>query len=96
LDQNQDGNEKNGSLKDLWRGIGIAIGIYLLGLLIMFTMPPFILVYILLSPIALIVITIISFTKGKKQLGQGLLIGIGIDILLFAACFGIFFSHLGG
>ncbi|MDQ0198651.1 hypothetical protein [Neobacillus ginsengisoli] len=96
MDQHQGGKEKSGSLKDLWLGIGIAVGIYLLGLLIMFTMPPFILVYILLSPIALIVITIISFKKGKKQLGQGLLIGIGIDILLFAACFGIFFSNLGG
>ncbi|MDR6997854.1 hypothetical protein [Neobacillus niacini] len=96
MDQNQDGKGSNGSLTDLWKGIGISVGIYLLGLLIMFIIPMVTLFYIVAAPIALIVLTVISFSKGKKQLGQGLLIGIGLNILLFAACFGIIISNLGG
>ncbi|TDK64779.1 hypothetical protein E2K98_00605 [Bacillus salipaludis] len=95
MDQNQDGKGGNGSLKDLWRGIGISVGIYLLGLLIMFAVPMITIFYIFAAPIALIILTVVSFSKGKKQLGQGLLIGIGLNILLFAACFGIIIFNLG-
>jgi hypothetical protein len=91
MDQNQ-----SGSLKELWKGIGIAVGIYLAGLLLMITVPNMLLVYLFAAPIVLIVITVISFSKGKKRLGQGLLIGMGLDILLFAACFGFILTGLGG
>jgi hypothetical protein len=90
MDQN-----KGGSLKELWQGIGIAAGIYLLGLLMMFAAPNMLIIYILIAPIVLIVATVISFSKGKKRMGQGLLIGIALDILLFAACFGIMINSLG-
>ena len=95
MDQSQDGKGGNGSLKDLWKGIGISVGIYLLGLLIMFAFPMLTIFYIFVSLIALIILTVVSFSKGKKQLGQGLLIGIGLNILLFAACFGIIIFNLG-
>jgi hypothetical protein len=88
-------HNKRGSLKGLWQGIGIAVGIYLLGLLMMFAVPNMLLIYILIAPIILIIATVISFSKGKKSMGQGLLIGIGLDILLFAACFGIMINSLG-
>jgi hypothetical protein len=88
--------KQNGPMKELWQGIGIAVGIYLLGLLMMFTTANMLIIYLGVAPIVLIVLTVISFSKGKKQLGQGLLIGMGLDILLFAACFGIFMTNLGG
>lgn len=88
--------KQNGPMKELWQGIGIAVGIYLLGLLMMFTAANMLIIYLGVAPIVLIVLTVISFSKGKKQLGQGLLIGMGLDILLFAACFGIFMTNLGG
>ena len=87
-------NQSNdGSLKDLWLGIGISIGIYaltfflLIGLMGIFS--------IFLGIIAIIVLIVISFLKGKKRLGQGLLIGFAIVFLLTAACFGILIVTLG-
>lgn len=87
--------KQSGSLKELWQGIGISVGIYLLGLLMMVTAANMLIIYLGVAPIVLIVVTVISFSKGKKRLGQGLLIGMGLDILLFAACFGYFMTNLG-
>ena len=84
-----------GSLKELWQGIGIAVGIYILGLLMMFAAPNMLIIYILIAPIILIIATVISFKNGKKRMGQGFLIGMGLNILLFAACFGIMINSLG-
>lgn len=50
---------------------------------------------IFLAGVAHIVIIVVSFTKGKKRLGQGLLIGLGLVLLLVAACFGLVFSSFG-
>ncbi|MEH7335540.1 hypothetical protein V7161_23235 [Neobacillus drentensis] len=93
MSQNQ-GNQKGGSLKDLWIGIGITLGIYLIGLLVLLIGSPFFLGYVGLAAIALLVIPIVCFTKGKKRMGQGALIGIGLNILLFSACFGILISNI--
>lgn len=96
MNQNQGNNSKDGSLKDLWIGICITIGIYLLGLLILLIFSPMFFAYLCIAAIALIVIPIICFTKGRKRMGQGALIGLGVNILLFTACFGILISGLGG
>ncbi|MFK9095000.1 hypothetical protein [Bacillus salipaludis] len=90
------GNKGDGSLKDLWIGIGISLGIYLLGVLILFVFSSIFFAYLCIAVIGLIVIPVVSFTKGKKRVGQGALIGIGLNILLFTACFGIIISGLGG
>jgi hypothetical protein len=87
--------KQDSSLKEVWKGIGIAVGIYLLGLLSMLVFPSILIIYLLVAPIVLIIFTIVSFSEKKTRLGQGLLIGIGLDILLFAACFGIFMGQLG-
>jgi hypothetical protein len=89
-------NPNEGSLKQLWLGIGIALGIYLIGLILLIASSTLILPYMLLAGIALIVIPIVAFSMGKKRLGQGALIGIGLNILLFSACAGILISNLGG
>ncbi|MBS4211797.1 MULTISPECIES: hypothetical protein [Neobacillus] len=94
--QNQGNTSKDGSLKDLWLGIGITIGIYLMGLLILFVFSPMFFAYLCIAAVALILIPIICFSKGRKRMGQGALIGLGINILLFTACFGILISGLGG
>lgn len=93
MDQNQ-GN--NGNLKDLWLGIGISIGIYLFGLLILLVLSEAFFVYLCIAAVGLLLLPIVSFTKGKKRLGQGALIGLGLNVLLFTACFGIIISGLGG
>lgn len=93
--QNQ-GKKPDGSLKDFWLGIGITLGIYFLGLIIMFVFSAILLPYLCIAVIALIVIPIIGFSKGRKRLGQGALIGLGLNILLFSACFGIIITGLGG
>jgi hypothetical protein len=77
-------------------GIGIALGIYLIGLILLIASSALILPYMLLAGFALIVIPIVAFSMGKKRLGQGALIGIGLNILLFSACAGILISNLGG
>ncbi|MED4228172.1 hypothetical protein [Neobacillus cucumis] len=89
-------NQNDGSLKQLWLGIGIALGIYLLGIILLVASSSLILPYMLLAGIALIVIPIVAFSMGKKRLGQGALIGLGLNILLFSACAGILISNLGG
>ncbi|MGG3466719.1 hypothetical protein ABES02_04095 [Neobacillus pocheonensis] len=89
-------NKKDGSLKDLWIGIGISLGIYLMGVILLLLNSSIIIVYMLIAAIALIVLPIYCFAKGKKRMGQGALIGIGLNILLFSACFGIIISGLGG
>ena len=89
-------NQNDGSLKQLWLGIGIALGIYVIGLLLLIASSSLILPYMLIAGIALIVIPIVSFSKGKKRLGQGALIGLGLNILLFSACAGILITNLGG
>lgn len=91
--QNQ-GNKAN--LKDLWLGIGITLGIYVLGLLVLFVFSEAFFAYLCIAVMALLILPIVSFTKGKKRLGQGALIGLGLNILLFTACFGIIISGLGG
>lgn len=96
MNQNQGNNSKDGSLKDLWIGIGITIGIYLLGLLILFVFSDLFFAYLCVAVVALIMIPVLSFGSGRKRLGQGALIGLGINILLFTACFGIVISDLGG
>lgn len=88
-------NQKDGSLKDLWIGMGITLGIYLFGFVILLLFPPLFFGYLILAAIALIVIPIVFFTKGKKRLGQGALIGLGLNILLFTACFGMIMYSLG-
>ncbi|WP_066068820.1 hypothetical protein [Neobacillus soli] len=90
------GKKTDGSLKDLWIGIGITLGIYLLGLLIIFVYPSIFFAYMCVAIIGLVVFPVISFSKGKSRLGQGALIGLGLNILLFTACFGILISGLGG
>jgi len=94
LNSNQ-GNKSKGTLKDLWIGIGITVGIYLLGILILLVFSGLLFPYLLLAGIALIVIPIVCFTKGKTRMGQGALIGLALNILLFSACFGIMINGLG-
>lgn len=89
-------NQNDGSLKDLWVGIGISLGIYLIGIILLLLNASIIIVYMMIAVIALIVLPIYCFAKGKKRMGQGALIGIGLNILLFSACFGIIISGLGG
>ncbi|MEH7107024.1 hypothetical protein [Bacillus sp. JJ1764] len=84
------------SLKDLWLGIGISLGIYLLGVLTLFIGGAFFFPYLCIAAMALIIIPIVSFVKGRTRLGQGALIGLGLNILLFTACFGIIISGFGG
>lgn len=93
MDQDQG---KNGNLKDLWLGIGIAMGIYVLGLLILLVLSEAFFVYLCIAAVALLLLPIISFSNGKKRLGQGALIGLGLNVLLFTACFGIIITSLGG
>ncbi|MDR4946432.1 hypothetical protein [Neobacillus cucumis] len=88
--------QNDGSLKQLWLGIGIALGIYLLGIILLVASSSLILPYMLLAGVALIVFPIVAFSMGKKRLGQGALIGLGLNILLFSACAGILISNLGG
>lgn len=89
MDQNHGKKGKDGSLKDLWLGIGISIGIYLVGLLMLFVNSFFLVPYLPIAALALIVIPLIAFLRGRKRLSQGALIGLGLNILLFSACFGI-------
>jgi len=92
MKQNQNGSE--GSLRDLWLGIIISIMFYLIGgTILAFIIGPSSPILILIAHIATI---IICFKKGKKRLGQGLLIGMGLVILLTAACFGLLFTAFGG
>lgn len=93
MDQDQ---RKNGNLKDLWLGIGITMGIYVLGLLILLVLSEAFFVYLCIAAVALLLLPIISFSNGKKRLGQGALIGLGLNVLLFTACFGIIITSLGG
>lgn len=86
MDPNQNGSD--GSLRDLWLGIAASIGAYILTIF----MGPVVFVTFIVHIIAIIV----SFNKGRKRLGQGLLIGFGLVILLTAACFGILITGLGG
>lgn len=88
--QNQ-GND--GSLKDLWLGIGISIGIYTLTFFILIGIMGIFSIFI--GIIAIIFLIVISFLKGKKRMGHGLLIGFAIVFLLTAACFGILIVSLG-
>jgi Ca2+-dependent lipid-binding protein len=96
VDQNQSNNGKSEKLKELWLGIGISLAIYLLGLLILFVYSAFLLPYMGIAVIALIFIPIVCFSLGKKRMGQGALIGLGLNILLFTACSGIILYNLGG
>jgi hypothetical protein len=85
--QNQGGNTSDGSLKDLWLGIAITFGIYVIAVFVLMMFMG--LIALILAFIAHITIIIICFQKGKKRMGQGLLIGLGLVILLIAACFGL-------
>lgn len=89
-------NKKEGSLKDLWLGIGISLGIYLLGLLILVMFTSIFFAYLCIAIIGLVLFPIICFTTKRNMLGQGGLIGLGLNILLFTACFGIIITNLGG
>jgi hypothetical protein len=95
LNQNQ-GNKKDGSLKDFWNGIGISLGIYLLGLFILLMFASIFFAYLCIAIIGLVLIPIISFATKRNRLGQGALIGLGLNILLFTACFGIIITNFGG
>lgn len=86
--------DHNHSLKDLWVGIATAIGIYVVfGILFMMIIGIMSLVVAFAVDLVFI---IVSFIKGRKQLGQGLLIGLGIVILLLAACYGMIFLPFSG
>lgn len=89
-------NQPSDKTRDLWIGIGISIGIYLLGLLILFVYGSMFFPYLLIAVIAHLVLPIVSFAKGKTRFGQGVLIGVGLNVLLFSACFGLIFMNLGG
>lgn len=87
-------NENKESLKGLWLGIFLSVGIYFIGLILLFTLlGP---LSLIVTPIAHIIVMIVAFVKGRKRLGQGLLIGFGVSVLLTAACFGIVINSLGG
>ena len=81
-------------------GFGIAIGahfifqplISILGAIPKMEFLYFSVFYIGLSQLVyMIPAIIIAFSKGKPQLGKGLLIGAGITFLLNAACMGLIF-----
>ncbi|MFJ5713223.1 hypothetical protein [Neobacillus sp. NPDC093127] len=90
------GNKKDGSLKDFWIGMGISLGIYLLGLFVLFMFASIFFAYLCIAIIGLVLFPIISFAMKRNRLGQGALIGLGLNILLFTACFGILISNFGG
>ncbi|WP_217269730.1 hypothetical protein [Neobacillus endophyticus] len=96
MKQNQGDNGNAKPLKDLWIGMGITLSIYLLGLILLFVNAIMVLPYIVVAIVALIIIPIVCFAKGKKRMGQGALIGLGLNILLFTACSGIILSNNGG
>lgn len=96
MDQNQGGNRKDGSLKDLWLGIALTFAIYLIGVLLLPNVIQNFFISLVSAVVIHIVIIVFSFVKGRKRFGQGLLIGLGIALLLVAACFGIVFTSLGG
>ncbi|WP_075981623.1 hypothetical protein [Bacillus massilinigeriensis] len=91
MNQNQD---KNGSMSDLWIGIFISIGIYLGALMLIFSMLG--LFSFIVALIVYLVVIVWAFNKGKKRMGQGLLIGFAVVILLNAACFGLLITSLSG
>ncbi|WHY88139.1 hypothetical protein QNH39_09960 [Neobacillus novalis] len=95
MNQNQ-WNKKHGSLKDLWLGIGISLGFYLLGIFILFMFASIFFAYLCIAIIGLVLFPIISFATKRNRLGQGALIGLGLNILLFTACFGILITNFGG
>lgn len=87
-------NSSDGSLRDLWLGIAISLGAYLVGSSVLgIVLGPLALLVTIIAHIAAI---IICFKKGMKRMAQGLLIGLGIFILLIGACFGLLFVMLGG
>ncbi len=90
----QGGNtDNNGSLRDIWIGIGATFLIYIASF---FVLLPLLNIFGLFIGLAgHIVAIVLSFQKGRKRLGQGLLIGLGLTILLVAACFGIVIYSLG-
>ncbi|ETI68800.1 hypothetical protein [Neobacillus vireti] len=90
------GNKKDGSLKDFWLGLGISLGIYLLGILILFMNASIFFGYLCIAIIGLILFPIISFATKRNRLGQGALIGLGLNVLLFTACFGILITNFFG
>jgi hypothetical protein len=91
----QGGNKPDGSLKDLWLGIALTFGIYLIGATLLPTIFGNFLIGLIVAVIVHIGVIVLSFVKGRKRLGQGLLIGLGIALLLVAACFGILFTSFG-
>lgn len=96
MDQNQGGKKKDGSLKDLWLGIALTFAIYLIGALLLPSIIQNFFISLVSAAVVHILIIVLSFVKGRKRFGQGLLIGLGIVLLLMAACFGIIFTSLGG
>lgn len=78
--------EKKESLNDVWLGIGAVFLGYLLSLFLLFGG---IVPILFITPILHIAAIVISFSRGRNRLGQGLLIGLGFVFLLVAACFGI-------
>ena len=96
MDQNHGRNNKDGSLKDLWLGIALTLAIYLIGALLLPSIIQNLFISIVTALVVHIVLIVLSFVKGRKRFGQGLLIGLGITLLLVAACFGIIFTSLSG
>ncbi|MCM2533382.1 hypothetical protein NDK43_14455 [Neobacillus pocheonensis] len=94
--QNQGGKGNDGSLKELWFGILITIGIFALAIFLLMLLNGNFWLAFGLAALFYIMVTVLSFKKGKKRLGQGLLIGLGVVLLLMAACFGILITSLGG
>ena len=87
-----------------WAGIGLTIAAHVIfqPLIALFGMIPrleFLYLAFLVIGISQLVYMvpaiIISFAKGKPQLGKGFLIGAGITFLLNAACFGLIFMSFG-
>ena len=96
MEQNQGGNKQDGSLRDLWLGIALTFGIYLVGIFLLPVIMNNLFTGLIIAGVGHIAAIVLSFIKGKRRLGQGLLIGLGIALLLVAACFGIVFTSLGG
>jgi len=81
-------DEKKKDVKGIWKGIGITLLLHLL----LFLVPPAIFFIGLTQLIYVIPAAIIAFSKGKKEIGQGILIGAGITFLVNTACFGAVIS----
>jgi hypothetical protein len=79
---------KKKDVKGIWKGIGITVLLHFLLVLV-----PSAIFFIGIAQLIYIVpATVIAFSKGKRAIGQGILIGAGITFLVNTACFGAVMS----